>query len=534
MVYKDIHLEKETREKILEGVLILSEAVGSTLGPMGSNVIIETPYGATTVTKDGVTVAKHIDLDDAVQNLGAQVIKQASTRTGTTAGDGTSTSVVLAAALLKDANKLISAGIPPINIKRRFEDLLLKTLNLIHAKSRPVDSDKIREIATISANNDETIGELIQEAYNHVGSEGLISLEESKTGSTYVTLEQGVSIDKGFASPYFVTDSVKGECVLDNPLIFITDAKIRIQTEIIPIMELAAEQRRSLLIIADEIDSMALQTLVLNKMRGAIQVAAINAPSFGDNRYELLKDLAALTSSKIHSAKAGTRIDDITSDYLGSATKVVLTKSKTVLISPEHDVERVESRAKEIKGYLETETEPYLRTRFQKRLADLTANVAVLFVGGATETEIKEKKDRVDDALRATACAIQKGYLIGGGVALARIATEIKIEDPLIDPVFISALSAPLKRIATNAGMSGDVVLERTLRDKDFDTGYNARTNKYTDLLKDGVIDPALVVEQTIVNAVSAANMLILSSVAVTNKDRKPPFSPGNLEDYAA
>lgn len=531
---KNIHLEKETREKMLEGVLILEQAVGSTLGPMGSNVVIETPYGATTVTKDGVTVAKQVFLDDPVQNLGVQILQQAASRTATLAGDGTTTATVLAASLVKAANKLITAGVKPIEIKRRFEALLLEALSKIRAQAKSVDPDKIGEIATISANNDEEIGELIQKAYDHVGTNGLITLEESKTGNTELIIEQGVSIDKGFASPYFITDHAKGEAVLHNPLIFITDAKIRYTQDIVPIMEKAAGESRPLLIIADEVDSQALQLLVMNKMRGTIEVCAINAPSFGDNRAELLRDIAAMTSAKVVSQKEGARIEDTPISSLGTAQKVVISKNKTILVAPNKNTSLIEARALEIQEFIKTEHDTYLRNRLQKRLADLTANVAVLSVGGATETELKERKDRVDDALRATACAVQKGYLIGGGVALARISKDIKIVDALIDPIFVQALTAPLRRIASNAGESSEVILDRTVQSTDLNTGFNARTLKYSNLLEDGVIDPALVVEQALVNAVSAANMIILSSTAITNKDRKPPFSPGNMEDYAA
>ena len=531
---KNIHLEKETRDKMLEGVLTLAHAVGSTLGPMGSNVVIETPYGATTVTKDGVTVAKHIDLDDAVQNLGAQILKQAASRTATLAGDGTTTATVIAASLVQSAHKLITAGVKPIDIKRRLEILLLEALNKIRIQAKSVDLNRIKEIATISANNDEEMGALIQDAYNHVGPNGMITLEESKTGLTHLVMEEGVSIDKGFVSPYFITDSAKGECILENPFIFITDSKVRYTQDIVPILEIAASKSRPLLIIGDEVDAQALQLLVLNKMRGTIQVCAINAPSFGDNRTAILEDIAALTSTTIITAKAGTRLEDTPEKALGNAQKVIISKSKTILVGPKNNLEAIESRAEEIRNSMELEQDLYLKNRLQKRLADLTAKVAVLHVGGATETELKERKDRVDDALRATACAIQKGYLIGGGVALARVSSLIEIKDALIDPIFINALTSPLKLIASNAGQTGEVVLAKVLSSEDLDIGFNARTLKYSNLLEDGVIDPALVVEQALSNAVSAASMILLSATAITNKDRKPPFNPGNMEDYAA
>lgn len=532
MTIKDITFDKDAREKLLEGVMILAKAVGSTLGPMGNNVVIETPYGATTVTKDGVTVAKHIDLDDPVQNLGAQILKQAAARTATLAGDGTTSSVVITAALVQGAHQLISAGIQPIEIKRRLEDLLLQTLKLIHTESKAVDEDKLKEIATISANNDEEIGALIQEAYSFVGKNGLVTLNDSKTGATFLSLEEGVSVDKGYASTYFITDAAKKECVLINPLIFITDAKVRHFPSIVPILEMAHMEGRPLLIIADEVDSQALQSLVLNKVQGTIQVAAINAPSFGDNRGQLLQDIAALTSSELISMSAAIRLEDTPRSALGSAEKVVITSNKTLIVSPAKDEARVLARAEDIKQQIPLENDEYLRGRLQKRLADLTAKVAVLSVGGATETELKERKDRVDDALRATACAIQKGYLIGGGVALARISKKLVVQNELIDHIFISALQQPLRIIASNAGESADVVLSKTLDNKDPLYGFNARSLKYGNLVEDGVIDPALVVEQSVTNAVSAASMILLSATALTNKDRKPPFSPSMPQGY--
>jgi chaperonin GroEL len=533
MVIKNIAFSEETRLKMLEGVQILAKAVGSTLGPMGQNVVIETPYGATTVTKDGVTVAKHIDLSDPIQNLGAQILKQAAARTAHLAGDGTTTATVIAAALVKGAHKLISAGVQPIEIKRRFEQLSLETQAAIQLQSKEVNLEKIQEIATISANNDEELGKLIQEAYEYVGAQGLITVAESRTGLTSLELLPGVSIDRGYASPYFVNNAAKGEVHFDNALVFITDSKLRHTQHVVPLLEIAIASGRPLLIIADEIDGQALQMLVINKMRGAVPVAAIAAPSYGENRSELLKDLAALTSAKIISLSEASRVEDTRKEDMGSAEKIVISKNKTMFISPKRDEDRISARVEEAKTKLTGEGDHYLEKQIQKRIADLTAKVAVLHVGAPTETELKERKDRIDDALRATAAAVQKGYLIGGGTALARIASGMEINSPLIDPIFIRALQQPLMTIAENAGQPAEVILDKVLNHKDLESGFNAKTLTMGNLISEGVIDPALVVEQAVVNAVSAANMIILSSTSLTNQDRTPPYNPGNLDDYA-
>ena len=530
---KNITFSTETREKMLKGVLTLAEAVGSTLGPMGRNVVIETPYGATTVTKDGVTVAKHIDLDDPVENLGAQILKQAASRTATQAGDGTTTATVIAAALLKGAIKLIATNVQPIEIKHRFEQLSLDTQAAIQLQSKEVNMEKIQEIATISANNDEELGDLIKQAYEYVGPQGLISLTESKTGLTHLELLPGVSVERGYASPFFVNRAAQQEAVLDNALVFITDSKLRHTQEVVPLLEHAVAQQRPLLIIADEIDGQALQLLVINKMRGVVPVAAITAPSYGENRTELLKDLAALTSAKLVSITEGDRVEDTKREHFGTCEKIVISKYKTMFINPKRDEDRIVDRVREAQTRLTGDGDSFLEKQVLKRIADLTAKVAVLHVGAPTETELKERKDRVDDALRATAAAVQKGYLIGGGTALARIAQSLKVASPLIDPVFIKALQQPLLTIADNAGEASEVILAKVLGYTDLEYGFNAKTLSFGNLISEGVIDPALVVEQAVVNAVSAANMIILSSTSLTNKDRTPPYNPGNLEDYA-
>lgn len=526
---KLITSEKETRERILAGVMKLVDVVGSTLGPMANNVVIETPYGATTVTKDGVTVAKHVNLPDPVENLGVEILKQAAARTASLAGDGTTTATVIAGALVSEANKLITAGVKPILIKKRFEALLLDALAILNKEAKAVTPEKIQEIATIAANNDEEIGALIAEAYNHVGPEGLVSLDESKSGRTELELVQGAAFDKGYASQYFITNPAKEECVLDNPLIFITDAKLRYAPEVIPIMERALEARRPLLIIADEIEGQALGLLTVNKMRAGMQICAVSAPSFGQNRLELLRDIAALTSARVVSEDEADRIEDTTVEDMGTCLKVVISKTRTLFIESERDEERINERADEIRAQLTGQNDLYIQQKLQRRLADLKAKVAILYVGASTETELKERKDRVDDALRATSCAITKGFLIGGGTALAKLGQKLPLTEELIDPIFVKALQQPLMLIAKNAGESGEVVLNNVLNSlssKIQNYGFNARSGQYSDLVADGVIDPLLVVEQALTNAVSAANMIILSASSVTNLDRAPAYNP--------
>lgn len=532
---KKVITSPQLEEKLIAGIDILADSVGSTLGPMGKNVILETAYGATTVTKDGVTVANYIDLEDPVQNLAVQILKQAAKRTSDIAGDGTTTSTVIAHALVKEARKLINAGEPPISIKRDLETYLKHALAIIRSNAYEVDANKILEIATISANNDHDIGNLIYQAFLHVGKEGVILLDEAKDGTTSVDLVDGVFFDKGFASPFFINNPAKEECVLNNPLIFFTDYKIRHTEDIVPILEKAHAQGRPLLIVADEIDGPALQLLVLNKVHGGLKVCAVRAPSFGNRRYDLLEDFAALTSSTLVSQSAAMRLEDTPVAYLGEASKVVISKNRTIFVDPKKDLTRVEQRAEQIRQNLVNSEDSYSTKKLQERLASLTSSIAVLFVGAATETELKEKKDRIDDALRATTSAVVKGYGVGGGTMLARVAQQLKTDFPqsfTLD-VFYKALTAPLKKISENAAVSGDITLSAVLSTPDFSYGYNARNNTFENLIDAGIIDPILVIEQALINAVSAATMLLLSSTAIYFSDRTPRYSPGSLDDYA-
>jgi len=525
---KQVTFKEETREKLLKGVEKISNAVGSTLGPMGKNVIIETPYGATTVTKDGVTVAKHIALEDPVENLAVDILKQAAAKTASTAGDGTTTSTVIASALVQEAFKLISVGYQPIEIKRVFESLKHQTIvQLSKLSTGELKPQDIYDVATISANNDSDIGALILSAYEYVGTDGLVSMGESKTGNTYLETVPGVSISKGYASPYFITDSAKGEAVLENPLIFITDNKLRHTDEVIPILEYAASRRKPLLIIADAIDGQALQLLIINKLQQRISVVAVEAPSYGENRAELLQDLAAITSSTIFTTTDASRATlDVSPINFGSAEKVVISKDKTIFINPDKNADKVDQRVQLINSkMLQDSDNPYLLQQYQKRLADLKAKVAIINVGAATETELKEKKDRVEDALKAIAATIVEGYLPGGGTALLYASSKITTDDP-ITKAYVNAIKEPLRRIVFNAGKSPDMVLATLEASTDTSFGFDAKSFEYKDLKAAGIIDPTMVVTQAVKNAVSAANMIILSDTAMVNVDRTPPYTP--------
>lgn len=518
---------------LLEGVNTIANAVGSTLGPLGRNVIIETPYGATTVTKDGVTVAQQIALEDPTQNLAVQIIKQASERTASIAGDGTTTATVLAQKMYSEALKLIQSGTPPVLIKNAFESYATKILEAIKEHSHTVSSSQdVYQIALISANSDPLIASLITKAIDYVTKDGSITLEESKTGESYVDLVDGTSIARPFASPYFITNPDKATAELEEPLVLITDRKLRYNQELIPVLKLAASNSRSLLIIADDIEGQALQTLIINHLNKNIKVIAVRAPSYGENRMEILKDLAALTSSTIISELAGLRLEDVTAEHLGTASKVISSKSETILVDSLRDPEQIEARVSSIKEQLkEHQPDSYFYKQLQTRLAKLTAKVAVLYVGAPTETEIKERKARVDDALRATSAALQTGYVVGGGTLLAKLSTTLP--NDFTAQAYASALKEPLRRIAQNAGKTPELVLAKVLENPQIQFGYNALTDSYTDLIEDKVIDPTLVVSQALLSATSAANMLILSSTALYNIDRTPPYSPGSLDDYA-
>ena len=528
---KVVTFNQEALTKLVAGVNVLANAVAATLGPKGRNVLIDTPYGPPTVTKDGVTVAKFIDLEDRVENLGAQVVKQAASKCAEIAGDGTTTTTVIAQALINESQKLIASGLAPIDIKRDFEKYLGITLEFISEHSTPVTDEKIRDIATISANNDVELGTLIANAFKEVTIEGIISVEDSQTNETYTKVVDGISIDRGYMSGYFVTDDVRMEAVYEEPLILLTDKKVRTQMEVAKALELAHRAGRPLLLIADEIEGHAINLLIVNKVRGGMKCCAVKAPAFGVRRLEILQDLAILTGATLVSESSAQRLEDVTMENFGTADKVVISANETIIIAPKGDEAAIKNRAEKIKTELITTTSEYDKSKLAERLAKLVAKVAVLYVGAATETELIEKKARIDDALRATRAAIEKGFVVGGGTLLMHAASEIK-EDTLTSKVFKSALQSPLRKIVTNAGESSDIILNDIKgSNQGVSFGYNAKTDAYGDLVEMGIIDPTLVVEQAIINAVSVANMIILSDVTIYDKAPKHlPPDPGEFQ----
>lgn len=520
----------EAREKLTEGVNILGDAVGVTLGPKGRNVVIDT-YGVPAVTKDGVTVARSIILEDPVLNLGAQIINQSAAKTARNAGDGTTSATVIAQELVNGATELVKAGTSPIDIKRQYESLLELIVTRILENSTAVEQDKIRDIATISANNDRYIGDLIADAFAKVGKEGVLTVEDSRTNDTYIRVVDGASIDRGYASPYFITDSSKMEAVFEEALIFVTDKKIRTAQEIIPILEQCLKAARPLVIIADEVEAQALALLIVNKVRNNLPVVAVRAPAYGERRGEILKDLAILTGAELISDAKGLRLEDTKLAHLGTAKKVIVTQDETVFVEAGGNQEAIAARAEEVKAKLAHAEHEYEIEKITERLARLIAKIAVLYVGAATETEMKEKKDRVDDAIRATRAAIAQGYVIGGGMALYNASKDLRTEgEDSIMKTFIRGVQAPARKIITNAGIDADHMLDQLDALKDLTKGFNASNGKVEDLEKSGVIDPTLVVLEAVTNAVSAANMIILSEVTI--HDTKEKYQPMDPAEY--
>jgi len=529
---KIVTFNPEARKKLIEGVNTVANAVAVTLGPKGRNVVIDT-YGVPTVTKDGVTVAKWLSLVEPVENLGVQIIKQAASKSGTNAGDGTTTATVIAQALTLEAMSLVEKGVSPIDIKRAYEELLGVTLAGITQASTPVDDNKIVNIATISANNDLTTGKLIADAFKQVGKEGILTVEDSRTNETYTKVVDGVSVSRGFLSPYFITDRERLEAVYEDAYVFITDKKIRTDKEIVPILEQALGAKKPLLIIADDIEAVALSVLVINRVRNNIPVVAIKAPAYGDRRAALLEDLAVITGAELISEQKGMRLEDTKLSQLGNCKKVVVNQDETIIVDPAGNKEAIDQRAKEVKAALAKSNHEYEIEKLSERLAKLVAKVAVLYVGAATETEVKEKKDRIDDAIRATRAAIAKGFVPGGGTTLLEISTRLESNsDPAILDAFLTGIRAPIRQIITNAGANPDTILTKLAKDLESNpkAGYDAAKNEYQkDMTKAGIIDPTLVVEEALINAVSAANMLILSEVTI--HDTKEKYEPGSIEE---
>ncbi len=521
---KEIYFDVEAREKLKRGVDALANAVKVTLGPKGRNVVIGKKFGAPQVTKDGVSVAKEIELKDPVENMGAQMVKEVASKTADIAGDGTTTATVLAQAIIGAGMKNVAAGANPMDLKRGIDKAVIEVVKHLKAISKEVgsDNDKIKQIATISANNDETIGSLIAQAMKVVGNDGVITVEEAKGTETEVKTVEGMQFDRGYLSPYFVTNAEKMIVEMENPLILIYDKKISNMKDLLPILEPVVQAGKSLLIIAEDVDNEALATLVINRIRGSLKVAAVKAPGFGDRRKAMLEDIAILTGAQVVSEERGLTLENATMDMLGTAVKVEIDKDNTTVINGAGAKEEIEIRIGQIKAQIESTTSDYDREKLQERLAKLAGGVAVLYVGAATEVEMKEKKDRVDDALAATRAAVEEGIVPGGGVALIRCIPaldELKgvNEDENTGIAIIRrAVEEPLRQIIANAGEEGAVIVQKVRDGKD-DFGFNARTEVFENLYAAGVIDPTKVTRIAIENAASIASMLLTTECVITD-----------------
>jgi chaperonin GroEL len=539
---KDIIFDLPARDKLKKGVDELSNAVKVTLGPKGRNVIIQKSYGSPIITKDGVTVAKEVELKDNMENMGAQMVKEVASKTSDLAGDGTTTATVLAQAIFTTGLKNVTAGANPMEIKRGIDLAVTKVIESLRKQTRQIgDSfEKIEQVATISANNEVAIGKLIAEAMQKVKKEGVITIEEAKSMETHVDVVEGMQFDRGYISPYFVTDTEKMESVYENPFILIHDKKISIMKDLLPILEKAAQTGRPLLIISEDVESEALATLVVNKIRGALKVVAVKAPGFGDRRKEMLEDIAILTGGTVISEEKGYKLEDATLQYLGQAEKITVDKDNTTIVGGKGKKENIESRVKQIKLQIENTTSDYDREKLQERLAKLAGGVAVIYVGAASEVEMKERKDRFDDALNATRAAIEEGIIPGGGVAYLRAINDLaglKGENEDQDTgiaIIRRSLEEPLRQIVANAGLEGSVIVQKVKEGKD-DFGFNARTETYENLLQSGVIDPTKVARVALENASSIAGMLLTTECVIAeHKEDKPapmPQMPGGGMD---
>ena len=532
---KDILFNLDARDGLKKGVDALSNAVKVTLGPKGRNVIIEKSYGAPHITKDGVSVAKEIELQDPVENMGAQLVKEVASKTNDLAGDGTTTATVLAQAIVAAGLKNVIAGANPMDLKRGIDKAVAAVVESLKTQSEQVGEsiDKIQQVASISANNDNAIGTLIAEAMAKVKKEGVITVENAKGIETHVDVVEGMQFDRGYISPYFVTNTEKMEAVYENPFILIYDKKVSVMKDLLPILEKSLQTGRPLLIIAEDIDSEALATLVVNRLRGSLKVVAVKAPGFGDRRKEMLEDIAILTGGTVISEEKGYRLEDATLAELGSADKITVTKDNTTIVNGQGSKENIEARAAQIKAQIATTTSDYDREKLQERLAKIAGGVAVIYVGAASEVEMKEKKDRVEDALNATRAAIEEGIIPGGGVGFIRAISSIEKmkgenDDETTGIAIIKrALEEPLRQIVENAGLEGSVVVNK-VREGEGDFGFNARTETYENLLKTGVIDPVKVSRVALENAASIASMLLTTECVISNHKEENPMPAMN------
>ena len=545
---KQIVHGEESRAAILRGVNQLADAVKITLGPKGRNVVLGKSYGSPTITKDGVTVAKEIDLKDATENMGAQMVREVASKTSDVAGDGTTTATVLAQAIYREGVKTVAAGANPMALKRGIDKAVERATAAIKKLSKPVAGDMIAQVGTISANGDATIGELIAKAMEKVGKDGVITVEDAKTMETDLEFVEGMQFDRGYLSPYFITDAEKMESVLENPVVLLSEKKISSMRDLLPVLEQVAKLNRPILIIAEDVEGEALATLVVNKLRGTINVAAVKAPGFGDRRKELLQDIAILTGGKVISEDLGIKLENVKIEDLGRAKKVTIDKDNTIIIDGAGDKDALKARVKTLRAQIEDSSSDYDREKLQERLAKLVGGVAVIRVGAATETELKEKKARVEDAMNATRAAVEEGIVAGGGVALIRAAKALdkffvfetnEDDETTGDPdeqigvnIVKRALEEPLRQIVQNAGKEGAVIVEKVRGNKDPNFGYNAATDTFEDLVAAGIIDPAKVTRCALQNAASIAGLMLTTEALISElqEDGKPRALPGGMD----
>ena len=543
MAAKDVKFSVDARDKVLRGVDILANAVKVTLGPKGRNVVIEKSFGAPRITKDGVSVAKEIELEDKFENLGAQLVREVASKTNDLAGDGTTTATVLAQAIVKEGAKAVAAGMNPMDLKRGVDLAVEAIVKDLAANSRKVTSnDEIAQVGTISANGDAEVGKFLAEAMKKVGNEGVITVEEAKTAETELDVVEGMQFDRGYLSPYFITNAEKMRVEFEEPYILINEKKLAGLQELLPVLEAVVQSARPLLIIAEDVEGEALATLVVNKLRGGLKVAAVKAPGFGDRRKAMLQDIAILTGGTVISEEVGIKLDSVNLSMLGRAKKVVIEKENTTIVDGAGEKADIEARIAQIRAQIETTTSDYDREKAQERLAKLVGGVAVVRVGGSTEVEVKEKKDRVDDALHATRAAVEEGIVPGGGVALLR---SIKaLENLTVDnadqktgiEIVRRAIQAPARQIVQNAGDDGSVVVGKILESNDYTFGYNAQTGEYVDMVKAGIIDPTKVVRTALQDAASIAGLLITTEALIAELPKKSgpaaPAMPGGGMDF--
>ncbi|KGM48205.1 chaperonin GroEL [Pseudooceanicola atlanticus] len=535
---KDVKFNTDARNKMLKGVNVLADAVKVTLGPKGRNVVLEKSFGSPRITKDGVSVAKEIELEDKFENMGAQMVKEVASRTNDEAGDGTTTATVLAQAIVKEGMKSVAAGMNPMDLKRGIDMATLKVVEAIKAAARDVtDSDEVAQVGTISANGEASIGRMIADAMQKVGNEGVITVEEAKGMETEVDVVEGMQFDRGYLSPYFVTNPDKMVTELEDCMILLHEKKLSSLQPLVPLLEQVIQSQKPLLIIAEDVEGEALATLVVNKLRGGLKIAAVKAPGFGDRRKAMLQDIAILTGGQVISEDLGMKLESVTMDMLGTAKNVTITKDETTIVDGHGDKAEIEARVAQINTQIQETTSDYDREKLQERVAKLAGGVAVIRVGGMTETEVKERKDRVDDALNATRAAVQEGVIVGGGVALVqggKALDGLKGENADQDAgikIVRSALEAPLRQIAENAGVDGAVVAGKVRESTDLTFGFNAQTEEYGDMFKFGVIDPAKVTRTALEDAASIAGLLITTEAMVADKPAKEGAAGGGMPD---